>query len=152
MRRLALVALVAAAATLAPAAAATPKPSVSRLWHDFPLGHGRLAHAPRPHPAHGAPAPRPTPAALPGTRTSRARGRAAPRRTGTLTAVLAGSGTALTVIGLIVVGRRRGWTGRQPESETAPARRAGTAPRVIVFYAVAAAIGVIVGLLIPLIA
>jgi hypothetical protein len=75
-----------------------------------------------------------------------------PRRTGTLTAALAGSGTALTVIGLIVVGRRRGWTGRMAESGAAPARRAGTAPRVIAFYAVAAAIGVIVGLLIPLVA
>ena len=138
MRRFALVALVAAATTLAPAAAATTKPSVGRLWHAFPLGHGRLAHAPQ------APQPRPQkPRPRPGAPT---------HGPNTLTAALAGSGTALTVIGLIVLGRRRGWTGRPTGPDWTPARRTGTAPRVLAFYAVAAAIGVIVGLLIPLVA
>jgi hypothetical protein len=141
VRRLALVALVAAAATLAPTAAATTKPSVGRLWHDFPLGHTRLAHTPKRRPQPRPPAPRSQPSA-----------HATPHRPGTFSAALAGSGTALTVIGLIVAGRRRGWTGRPAEPGTAPARRAGTAPRVFVFYAVAAAIGVVVGLLIPLVA
>jgi hypothetical protein len=112
----------------------------------------RLPARPRPAGAHAqdpAPAPR-RPAARPGTRTSTARAHA-PRH-GTLSAALAGSGTALTVIGVIVVGRRRGWTGRPAEAENAPERRAGTAPRVLAFYAVAAAIGVVVGLLIPLVA
>jgi hypothetical protein len=130
-----VVVLVAAAATLAPAAAATTKPSVGRLWHAFPLGHARLAHTPRTRP----PAPR-RPAARPGTRTSTARAHAPRHGTGTLSAALTGSGTALTVIGVIVVGRRRGWTGRPAEAENAPERRAGTAPRVLAFYAVAAAI------------
>jgi hypothetical protein len=157
VRRVALVALVAAAAALAPAAAATTKPSVGRLWHAFPLGHTRLAHSPqpRPHPKPPAPRPQPKPTTRPGTRTSATRRHAAtPHGTGTgiLTAALAGSATAITVIGLIVFGRRRGWTGRPAEAESTPERRAGTAPRVIAFYAVAAAIGVIVGLLIPLVA
>jgi hypothetical protein len=146
VRRVVLVALVAAAATLAPAAAATTKPSVGRLWHAFPLGHGRLAHAPGPQPRRQTPRPRP------GERRSATRPHAAPHGPNTLTAALAGSGTALTVIGLIVLGRRRGWTGRPADPDWAPERRAGTAPRVIAFYAVAAAIGVIVGLLIPLVA
>ncbi len=150
MRRFALVALVAAAATLAPAAAATTKPSVGRLWHAFPLGHGRLAQAPQPRPRPHK--PRPRPAALPGERRSTTSAHAGTHGPQTLTAALAGSGTALTVIGLIVIGRRRGWTGRPAEPDWAPERRAGTAPRVLVFYAVAAAIGVIVGLLIPLVA
>lgn len=148
MRRFALVALVAAAATLAPAAAATTKPSVGRLWHAFPLGHGRLAHTPqsqpRPH--------KPRRATRPGERRSATRAHARTHGPKTLTTALAGSGTALTVIALIVIGRRRGWTGRPPQPDWAPERRAGTAPRVLAFYAVAAAIGVIVGLLIPLVA
>jgi hypothetical protein len=69
-----------------------------------------------------------------------------------LSAALAGSATAVTVIGLIGLGRRRGWTGRPTQSEIERGRRAGTAPRVIAFYAVAAAVGVVVGLLIPLVA
>jgi hypothetical protein len=149
VRRLALVALVAAAAILAPAAAATTKPPVARLWHAYPLGHTRLAHTPRPRPQ---PRPRPRPAARPGERRVATRTHVSPRRTNTLSAALAGSGTALTVAGLIVLGRRRGWTGRTVEAQTAPQRRAGTAPRVLAFYAVAAVIGVIVGLLIPLVA
>ena len=145
MRRLALVALVVAAAAIAPAAAATTRPSVGRLWHDFPLGHARLVHTPpprhhvRPHPR--APRPQPGPAARPGR-----------HGTGTLSAALAGSATALTVICLVAFGRRRGWAGRPAEAETGRGRRAGTAPRVLAFYAVAAAVGVIVGLLIPLVA
>ncbi len=145
-----MVALVAAAATLAPAAATT-KPPVGRLWHAFPLGHARLAHTPGTRPQPRPPGPR-KPAARPGTRRSTARAHAPRHGTGTLSAALAGSGTALTVIGVIVVGRRRGWTGRPAEAENAPERRAGTAPRVLAFYAVAAAIGVAVGLLIPLVA
>ena len=150
MRRFALVALVAAVATLAPAAAATTKPSVGRLWHAFPLGHGRLVHAPQPRPRPHKPRPRQD--VRPGERRSTTRTHAATRGPKTLTAALAGSGTALTVIVLIVIGRRRGWTGRPAEPDFAPERRAGTAPRVLAFYAVAAAIGVIVGLLIPLVA
>jgi hypothetical protein len=152
VRRLALVALVAAAAALAPAATATTKPSVGRLWHAFPLGHTRLAHTPGRRPGPRPPAPRSTPAPRAGRRTPTARPRPAAGRTGTFSAALAGSATALTVIGLIVVGRRRGWTGRPAEAGAAPERRAGTAPRVLAFYAVAAAIGVLVGLLIPLVA
>jgi hypothetical protein len=150
VRRFVLVALVAAAATLAPAAAATTKPSVGRLWHAFPLGHGRLAHAPQPQP--GPRKPRPRRATRPVERRSTARRHSTSHGPKTLTAALAGSGTALTVIALIVIGRRRGWTGRPAEPDWAPERRAGTAPRVLAFYAVAAAIGVIVGLLIPLVA
>jgi hypothetical protein len=149
VRRLALVALVAAAAALAPAAAATTTPSVGRLWHAFPLGHARLAHTPRPRPRASRPHSRP--ASRPGQRRAHAR-RHATVRTTTFSAALAGSGTAVTVIALIVTGRRRGWTGRPAEPGSAPERRAGTAPRVLAFYAVAAAIGVIVGLLIPLVA
>lgn len=149
MRRLALVAMVAAAAALAPAAAATTKPSVGRLWHAFPLGHGRLAHTPPP-PSH-RPRPQPRPAPRPGERRAERRGHAT-GHTNTLSAVLAGSGTALTVIAVIVIGRRRGWTGRPADAESAPERRAGTAPRVLAFYAIATAIGVIVGLPIPLVA
>jgi hypothetical protein len=147
VRRFALVALVAAAATLTPAAAATTKPSVGRLWHAFPLGHGRLVHAPQ------APQPQPRPQKpRPGERRPTTRRHTVSHGPDTLTAALAGSGTALTVIALIVLGRRRGWTGRPAEPDWAPERRAGTAPRVLAFYAVAAAIGVIVGLLIPLVA
>ena len=116
MRRLALLALVAAAAALAPAAAATTRPDVGRLWHDFPLGHTRLAHSPRPKAR--------TPPSAPV--------RSMPRRGGTFSTALAVSAIALTVIGLIGVAHGR----------------AGTATRVLAFYAVAAAIGVIVGLLI----
>ena len=153
MRRLALIALVALAAA-APAATATTRPSLGRLWHAYPLGHTRLAHAsaPRPHPR-----PR-TPRSQPGRRGPggpTATIRRPPRRgsgPGTVSAALAGSATALTVIGLIVLGRRRGWTGRPHDAGSTRGRRAGTAPRVLAFYAVAAAIGVIVGLLIPLVA
>ena len=123
-----MLALVAAATAVAPAAAATTHPDVGRLWHDFPLGHARLAHVPQPSVArhHSRPAPAP---------------RTHHHHTGTLSAALAGTATAVTVIGLVAFGRRRGWA----------ERRAGTAPRVLAFYAVAAAIGVIVGLLIPLV-
>lgn len=152
MKRVALIALVALAAALAPAAAATTKPSVGRLWHAFPLGHTRLAHAPRPNPPSQRRHPRPAPRPEPRRPASPAPVHVHSRGTGTLSAALAGSATALTVIGLIALGRRRGWTGRLPDSESARDRRAGTAPRVFAFYAVAAAIGVIVGLLIPLVA
>lgn len=147
MRRVVVLALVVAAAALAPAAAATTRPAVGRLWHDFPLGHARLAHTPPPrhraaqHPRPQAPRSQPVQAA-------RAKGHG----TGTVSAALAGSATALTVIGLVVYGRRRGWAGRPADAETERGRRAGTAPRVLAFYAVAAAVGVIVGLLIPLVA
>ncbi|HXD71351.1 MAG TPA: hypothetical protein VN615_15920 [Gaiellales bacterium] len=134
-----MLALVVAATAVAPAAAATTHPDVGRLWHDFPLGRARLAHPSRPQPPprvthHRPKAPRP-PA----------------HRAGILSAVLAGSATALTVIGVIGYGRRRGWTGRPAESRSERDRRAGAAPHVLAFYAVAAAVGVIVGLLIPLI-
>lgn len=145
MRRLVVLALVVAAAALAPAAAATTRPAVGRLWHDFPLGHARLVHTPPPR-HHARPHPRaPRPQSVPPAR-PRSHG------TGTVSAALAGSATALTVIGLVVYGRRRGWAGRPAEAETERGRRAGTAPRVLAFYAVAAAVGVIVGLLIPLVA
>jgi len=139
-----VLALVVAAAALAPAAAATTRPSVGRLWHDFPLGHARLVHTPPPphrvRPRPHAPRPQPRPAA-----------RADRHGTGTFSAALAGSATALTVIALVVYGRRRGWAGR-PDAETERGRRAGTAPRVLVFYAIAAGIGFLLGLLIPLVA
>jgi len=128
VRRVAVLALVVAATAVAPAAAATTHPDVGRLWHDFPLGHARLAHTPRPPVAR-----------------HRSGGRRRPVRTdrhsGPLSAALAGTATVLTVIGVVAYGRRRGWA----------ERRAGTAPRVLAFYAVAAAVGVIVGLLIPLV-
>lgn len=152
MKRLALIALVALAAALAPVAAATTRPSVGRLWHAFPLGHTRLAHTPERTPPSQRRRPRPAPRPQPPRPASPARARTHQHGTGTLSAALAGSATALTVIALIGVGRRRGWTGRPPDTDSIRARRAGTAPRVLAFYAVAAAIGVIVGLLIPLIA
>ncbi|MGN6607072.1 MAG: hypothetical protein ACTHMS_08710 [Jatrophihabitans sp.] len=127
MRRVAVLALVVAATAVAPAAAAT-HPDVARLWHEFPLGRTRIAHTPRPpvarHHLRPSPAPRPH-----------------NHHSGTPSAALAGTATALTVIGVVAYGRRRGWA----------ERRAGTAPRVLAFYAVAAAVGVIVGLLIPLV-
>jgi len=138
-----VLALVVAATAAAPAAAAGTQPDVGRLWHDFPLGHTRLARPPRPE-------PRPR-VARPGPHATRAR-RPSAHRTDTLSAALAGSATALTVIGVVVYGRHRGWIGRPGGDEVGRGRRAGTAPRVLAFYAVAAAVGVIVGLLIPLIA
>jgi hypothetical protein len=139
VRRLAVLAVVAAATAVAPTAAAATQPDVGRLWHDFPLGHTRLARPsgprvvrPRAHPS----APRRPPA----------------HRAGIPSAALAGPATALTVLAVVVYGRRRGWAGRPGGDESGRGRRAGTAPRVLAFYVVAAAIGVIVGLLIPLIA
>jgi hypothetical protein len=102
----------------------------------------RLSARPRPTGAHAQdPAARAAQAGGPPRHADVHGPRACARHgTGTLSAVLTGSGTALTVIGVIVVGRRRGWTARPAEAENAPERRAGTAPRVLAFYAVAAAI------------
>ncbi len=69
----------------------------------------------------------------------------------TQTAVLAATATALTVIAVIAIGRRRVCIARGRASPHRR-RRAGTQPRALALYGVAAAIGVVVGLLIPLIA
>ena len=139
MRRTAALALVAAAAvTAAPAAAAGPTPQ--RLWHAFPLGRGRLVRtAPR------TPAPR-TPAS-PAPRARAAQPPPRSSRQGSLGKALAASATALTVVAVIAGGRRRGWAGRRTG---APGRRVGTEPRALALYAVAALVGVLVGVLIPL--
>jgi len=139
VRRVATLALVAAAAASAAPAAAATRPSLEHLWHAFPLGRARLVHSPPPAP------PAVTPA-----RVEPAPPRARPSGDATLDRALAAAATALTVLAVVAVGRRRGWGGHR----TGPpaGRRIGTAPGALVLYAVAAVIGVLVGLLIPLLA
>jgi hypothetical protein len=140
VRRVATLALVAAAAaTAAPAAAAT-RPSLGHLWHAFPLGRAKLVHTPQPTP------PAPTTGRVEPVPPARAR----PRGHGALITVVAAAGTALSVLAVVVAGRRRGWAGAHPEPPSG--RRVGTEPRALALYAVAAVIGVLVGLLIPLLA
>jgi hypothetical protein len=138
VRRVAALALVtAAAATAAPAAAAT-RPAPQRLWHAFPLGGTKLVQTPR--------------AAVSGRRSRRvapAARRARPAREDSFHKVLAAVATAITVLAIVAAGRRRGWVGARSGTS---GRRVGTESRALALYAVAAIIGVLVGLLIPLLA
>jgi len=138
VKRVAALALVtAAAATAAPAAAAT-RPAPQRLWHAFPLGGTKLVQTPRP-----------VASARRSPQVASAAQRTRPTRQDALSKVLAAVATALTVLAIVAAGRRRGWAGARSRTS---GRRVGTEPRALALYAVAAIIGVLVGLLIPLLA
>jgi hypothetical protein len=149
VRRLAVLALVVATATLAPPALAASRPALTRLWHAYPLGHTRL---------QTTPPPASTAATGPATGSPRSH-RIRPRRPATedsprVTAVLASAAAAVTVLVMVAVGRHFGWilrgAGREP---VRPRRRILPGdPAQVAFFAAAAVIGIVVGILIPLIA
>jgi hypothetical protein len=131
VRLLAVLAAIAAAAAVAPAAVAATRPALSHLWHAYPLGHARLQTT---RPATTTPPP--------ATGAARATGRPSAghgndRRTDALLASLA---AAVTVVAVVALGRRLGWVLRGP------------GPAQIMFFAAAAILGIVVGMLIPLIA
>ncbi len=139
-----MLAAVAAAAALAPAALAATRPELSRLWHAYPLGHAHLQTTPAatttPPPATGA-----------ARATGRTRGgRGNDRRAD---AVLASLAAAVTVVAVVALGRRFGWVLRG--AGRVPSQRRGRLPgdraQVMLFVA-AAVLGIVVGMLIPLIA
>jgi hypothetical protein len=148
VRRLAVLALVVATATLAPPALAASRPALTRLWHAYPLGHTRLQTTPVPSTATTA------------TTTGRAPShRARPHHAGAedsprVTAVLASAAAAVTVLVMVAIGRHLGWILRGARRETVRPRRRILPgdPAQVAFFATAAVIGIVVGILIPLIA
>jgi hypothetical protein len=127
VRLLAVLAAIAAAAALAPAAVAAARPDLSRLWHSYPLGQARLQTTPS------------GPLATGGARaTAAAPRKAAHGDDGRTDAVLASIAAALTVLAVVALGRRIRWA--------VPGNRGQ-----IILFAAAAVIGIVVGMLIPLI-
>ncbi len=139
-----MLAAIAAAAALAPAAVAATRPELSRLWHAYPLGHARLQTTP---PATTTPAP--------ATGTARATGR--PRTGGgndhRTDALLASLAAAVTAVAVVALGRRAGWVLRGAGRVPSPRRGRLPGDRAqIMLFAAAAVLGIVVGMLIPLIA
>lgn len=149
MRRLAALALVVATATLAPPALAASRPALTRLWHAYPLGHTRLQTTPPPPST-----------ATTATTTGRAPShRARPDHAGAedsprVTAVLASAAATVTVLVMVAVGRHFGWVlrGARPKPVRPRRRILPGDPAQVAFFCAAAAIGIVVGILIPLIA